>query len=424
MLKVSFTRSIINPVFPCKMEGYHEKRFCLFQKNEDGLPVDPMRTAYAGRDDLVMDTILIKAGEGKEVIIHVADVVSVEKSFSEEAKRRLAAKYQMKEEQFVITASHTHSSPLVSHGIAGDLHPSEEYHQLMITKMEENTAYCLNHLKDAVVSFDSHEIEGFLANRHGLDQEYFNKILTLNFKDLEGNGIIRMLNIGSHPTVLDNKNKCVSADFFGVIRRYLQGYDGEPTMIVNGEAGDISTRLTKKAGDWPETIRIGEGIAKQIQDPNVPQNLDFDEVVIKEVPFVIDYNPKAEPYLINKKKELEEELKELDPESKEAIMISQCFILDVNEKMEKDRIYFELSSFIYDFGSFRMVTFPSEIDTQLAKKLRYADEKPTYVIAYSNDFHYYAVNKDEYGKCHESYVTDYPFGKADEFVDKIIANYE
>ena len=46
------------------------------------------------------------------------------------------------------------------------------------------------------------------------------------------------------------------------------------------------------------------------------------------------------------------------------------------------------------------------------------------MIAYSNDFHYYAVNKNEYGKCHESYVTDYPFGKADEFVNTIIANYE
>lgn len=423
MLKVSSARAIINPSFPCKMEGYHEKRFSLFQKNENGIAEDPIRTAYGGRDDLVLDTLYLEADDGKGIVIHIPDIIMIEQSYGDRVKETLAARFGMDEEQFIISCSHTHASPLVSTGLYGDREPDQEYLQLVIDKMIMNTEYCLAHKKEASATLDRHQIDGYYCNRAGLDVEYNDKIDTLLFSDAEGHGLVKLLNMACHPTVLDNKNLCVSADFFGVIRRYLQSLDGVPAAIANGEGGDTSTRLTKQAGDWNETVRIGEGVAGQIVEPNAPQALTLSSVSITEVPYTVDYVPAEDDYLQVKKTELEERLKTLDPESKEALLISACFLVDVEEKLAQTRIYYEMSSFIYDFGALRLVTFPGEIDTRLAKQLRTADDKPTFVIAYTNGFHYYAVNKDEYGHNHESYNSRFPYGGAEQFIDKIVAEY-
>lgn len=424
MLKVSTARAIINPVFPCKMEGYHEKRFSLFQKNEDGIAEDPMRTAYGVLDDLVLDTLYIEAGDGRGVVIHIPDIIMIEQSFGDRVKDALSARFGMDREQFVIGCSHTHASPLVSTGMYENLEPDQEYLQLLTDKMIENTAYCLAHKQQAEALLDSHKVEGYYCSRKSREAEYFDRIETLLFRSPEGRGIAKLLNMACHPTVLDNKNLCVSADFFGVIRRYLQARDGVPVAIANGEGGDTSTRLTKRAGDWEENVRIGEGVAKQIVEPNAPRALAFSEVAITEVPYVVDYVPAEDSYLASKKKELEARLAALDPSSQEALLISACFLVDVEEKLAQDRIHYEMSSFIYDFGSFRIVTFPGEIDTRLAKQLRTADEKPTFVMAYTNGFYYYAVNKDEYGTNHESYNSRFPYGGAEAFIGKILANYQ
>ena len=77
-----------------------------------------------------------------------------------------------------------------------------------------------------------------------------------------------------------------------------------------------------------------------------------------------------------------------------------------------------------DFGSFRIVTVPCEIDTVLGKRIREYDGKPTLLCAYANGFHYYAVNKQEYGIVFESFNTYFPYGAADEMVDLILAQLQ
>ncbi len=422
-MKASTARMIINPTYPVKMEGYHEKRFTLFQKDANGNDIDPMRTAYGARDDLVLDTVYLETSEGNGLVVHIPDIVMIEQWLGDKIKKALADKFDMDESQFLISCSHTHASPLVSYGMHGDLHPDEAYHDYLIEKMIENTAYCLETKKDVSLTLDNHKTEGYYCSRKGEGYEYFDRIWELLCKDEDGFGVVKMLNLGCHPTVLDNKNMLVSNDFFGVMRRYLQSVDGVPVVISNGEAGDISTRMTKKAGDWAETIRIGEGVGGQVENPTAPVAIEFTDMKVTEVPYTVDYVPAEDDYLTSKKAELEAKLESLDPESHEALLIKACFLVDVNEKLEEERIHYDMSSFIYDFGSLRIVSFPGEIDTQLAKQLRTADDKPTFVIAYSNGFYFYAVNKEEYGINHESFNSRFPYGGADEFVDKIVAAY-
>ena len=78
---------------------------------------------------------------------------------------------------------------------------------------------------------------------------------------------------------------------------------------------------------------------------------------------------------------------------------------------------------IADFGDFRIVTLPCEMDTELGSRLRTADRRPALICAYANGFHYFAVNKNEYETVFESYVTRYPYDDADLLVDQILSQY-
>ena len=48
--------------------------------------------------------------------------------------------------------------------------------------------------------------------------------------------LVQLLNLACHPTILGAQNLYITADFFGVLRRSVQGATGMPVMIFNGEA--------------------------------------------------------------------------------------------------------------------------------------------------------------------------------------------
>ena len=208
------------------------------------------------------------------------------------------------------------------------------------------------------------------------------------------------------------------------MRRYLQGINGTPVMIFNGEAGDVSARLLKKGVDWNECIRYGEGIGAQLVYPRHPVEVQVDEITVTEIAHRIDYKPGENEYLLRQKERLKKELEGLHPESRRYQMITSCYLYDIEEKLRHDRLTYEGECYIYDFGGFRIVTVPCEIDTVLGKKIREKDEKLTILNAYSNGFLYYAVNEKEYGEVFESYVTYFPYGDADQMVGDILRQYK
>jgi hypothetical protein len=69
-----------------------------------------------------------------------------------------------------------------------------------------------------------------------------------------------------HPTILGADNLLISADFPGALRRHLSAsFAGPPdaplVLFVNGAAGDVSTRFTRRAQNVEEVERIGASLA-------------------------------------------------------------------------------------------------------------------------------------------------------------------
>ena len=118
------------------------------------------------------------------------------------------------------------------------------------------------------------------------------------------------------------------------MRRYLQGINGTPVMIFNGEAGDVSARLLKKGVDWNECIRYGEGIGAQLVYPRHPVEVQVDEITVTEIAHRIDYKPGENEYLLRQKERLKKELEGLHPESRRYQMITSCYLYDIEERQK------------------------------------------------------------------------------------------
>ena len=420
-MKAAFDREIINPILPVGMEGYTEARFQLNQSEAQlaKAPEEGLRQATGIRDDLLMDTILFSDGE-KEMFFFILDVGMIEKRTADQARKYLLENCNVDPESVSISVGHTHNGPLVTTGIDFELPYNEEYWQMIFEKMSYAVRQCRRNLTEVHAEYDCHPINGYYNNRNHPEEAYFDKAMELTVYTEKNIPLFRLLNIACHPTILGIQNVMISNDFFAVLRRYIQGYTGIPVSIINGEAGDVSPRLMKKGTDWNEAIRYGEGIGAQLLDSHMPIKVDLDHIKKKWVRFHVDYVPAENEFLLATKAKLQKEISTLQPGSRRYKMATQVELYDVNDKLSKDRITFDTEALTVDFGGFRIVAVPCEIDTVLGTMIRNIDDKPTFLAAYSNGFDYYAVNKDEFGQVFESFVTHYPYGDADSFVEKIV----
>ncbi|MGI5128212.1 hypothetical protein ACQEVB_15480 [Pseudonocardia sp. CA-107938] len=70
-----------------------------------------------------------------------------------------------------------------------------------------------------------------------------------------------------HPTVLDARNRLVSADLAGGVRRALAGaLDGAWVVVATGAAGDVSTRPFRREQTPAECARLGGLVADAVVD--------------------------------------------------------------------------------------------------------------------------------------------------------------
>ena len=77
----------------------------------------------------------------------------------------------------------------------------------------------------------------------------------------EGGRLLTLYNFPCHPTVLGPDNLLASADFVGGIEGLL---GGDMAVFLNGAAGDISTRFTRREATFEECARMGKIAAEHI----------------------------------------------------------------------------------------------------------------------------------------------------------------
>ena len=92
----------------------------------------------------------------------------------------------------------------------------------------------------------------------------------------------------------------------------------------------------------------------------------------------------------------------------------------LEEKLNYEDISFSPIAYVLEYNDLRIIMLPGEIVYQLAHRIRTVDNKETLLFTYTNDFFGYAVDREQYGQYFETFMSEYPLGEADRFIDNII----
>jgi hypothetical protein len=201
--------------------------------------------AEGTRDELTIGAFVLEHKNTRLVVV-AADIIAVDPALAQE----IAAAAGLERAELALCASHTHSGPA---GVVARLHPADE--DCLDSSLR--TSF----IATAVVA----ETEGIAANRNDAGGPYDPRLTVL--ATCRGDGSIQgvMCHFACHPTILGAENRLVSADFPGELRRQLgvalnRGGSAPVVLVVNGAAGDVSTRFTRRAQDTGEVARVGAAL--------------------------------------------------------------------------------------------------------------------------------------------------------------------
>ena len=97
------------------------------------------------------------------------------------------------------------------------------------------------------------------------------EMTVLQFRTESGR-ILTLYNFPCHPTVLSAANLLVSADFTADVEALL---GGDMAVFLNGAAGDVSTRFTRRESSFAECRRMGAIVAEQVS--RLLEGMTFEE---------------------------------------------------------------------------------------------------------------------------------------------------
>ena len=221
-------------------------------------------SAVGTLDELVIATLVLE-DRSERLVILSADVAAVDARLRAE----IASFVGLKHSELAICASHTHSGPA---GVVARLHPadSDRLNPGLRSRFVSTAARVIEaargDMRPVDLVFGSSETQGVAANRNSASGLYDPRLSVLATR--QGDGALQavLVHFACHPTILGADNLSISADFPGALRRNLSASlaqsSGSPVVLfVNGAAGDVSTRFTRRAQDVEEVERLGGSLA-------------------------------------------------------------------------------------------------------------------------------------------------------------------
>lgn len=220
-------------------------------------------------DELVVSALALTSRDDELVIVGV-DLAAVDDALVVE----IATAVGLSTDRLILCASHTHSGPA---GVVARLHPADEDR----SNPELRAAFitiCVDAIVEARATSEpvqlllgTTETRELAANRNDPVGPYDPRVTTLATRRPDGSYSAVLVHFACHPTILGAESRFISAEFPGVLRRALRARltvdNSFPTALyVNGAAGDVSTRFTRRAQNFTEVERVGVGLANAAID--------------------------------------------------------------------------------------------------------------------------------------------------------------
>ena len=188
-------------------------------------------------------------------------------------------------------------------------------------------------------------------------------------------------------------------------------------MLI-GCAGDSSNRYQRQGRDFKELERVSVGLADKISQINANKVVDVDHGKIHSLTLAQE--------IINDKKTYDASLRELiasmkaHPEKSVGSQNVQNVIEKCESQLKQPQFHDILQMEIIDIGELRIFVFPGELASAGAKVLRASTNKTVLIAGYSNGFHYYFMQAQDYGLSFESIGNPVPTGTFEEIIAKFV----
>jgi hypothetical protein len=214
-------------------------------------------------------------------------------------------------------------------------------------------------------------------------------------------------------------NRYLTTDIIGEVRRNLTGFIGIMPYTFTGASGDLGNRQFRQGNDFDELIRVGAGIANEIEKGSF-QPILMEGFELRFFDYHVSYD--------NSKyfKEYQEKLDEVksalasgkltDDEKK--LVVTEELLL--NKKIMVKSVDFHVVCKIITLGDVQIVNFPGELGSIFGMQIKKSSKAVLpLVMGYADDYKGYFVPAEDYGKTYESMVSDMPEGETEKMIDKL-----
>lgn len=252
-MKIAFGKIDITPKLPVQLSGYGK-----------------LQVAYKVHDPLYARVFLID-----DLLLVEMDLTLIDDYII----NLLSEKTGYSKDKMIVSAIHSHAAcggtadtyqgflVGMEENIGGVLNP--EYCHRICDSIASKVKKLKKEKEEGQLKIYQGKVVGLGTNRHDPTMSCDEDCLILEWITPTKKALI--LRLSCHPTVLNNENVEVSADFVGAIEHHFKEY--ELVAYWNGSCGDMSTRFTRKASNFDELERYGKLISKQVKEimsQNVP----------------------------------------------------------------------------------------------------------------------------------------------------------
>ncbi len=236
-----------------------------------GYPHVP-RHSTGVHDPLECAALFVSDG-GTSALFLAHDLIFVPRELVLDVRRRIAAQTGVPEPAILLSATHTHSGPVMveqSSNAADPVvpKPDSEYMARLGDTIVQTACRAVAAAEPAEVGLAVAQAEGVGSNRHDPNGPADPEVPVLLVRRVATRQPLAcMVVYGMHPTVLHEDSTLISGDFPHFTRRFLREQTLSaacPVLYHSGAAGNQSPRHVTRGNTLAEAQRIGENLGRAI----------------------------------------------------------------------------------------------------------------------------------------------------------------
>jgi hypothetical protein len=366
-------------------------------------------------DHIFINGLLICNNLNQKIFIATGDLLEIEDKFAAAIRYKISQKYSIPFENIIIGVTHDHHSVRDYHESWEFGEFNEQYRDFLEDSFVELYLKCEKNLIEAQMVCGADLVLGYYSNRNHPGQQSDNTVSVVKFIH-NGREIAGLVNIAVHSTVLSGSNKQLTADLAGNLSQKLKELWGFYPLMLIGCAGDSSNHNDRLGRDFAELERVTTELAAKINQIKIERTISVDNQRLRVLTLNQEVVNDKEAYdreLLNRIERMKDgSLKAVGSQSLEQL-INKC-----EEQLNKPPFYDVVPMRILDLGDLRVFVFPGELASAGGEMLRNSTNKIVLVAGYCDGFHYYFLEKKDYGLSFETIGNPVPAGTFEKIIEQ------